>query len=78
MNNFRLIDESTGTTNNIPYDFDSIMHYDAYAFSRNNEPTIEPLSDTVSLGRLGQRSQLSQYDLDHVRELYCRGMHSIT
>ena len=70
--NFQLVDEAA--TNDIPYDFDSIMHYDAYAFSSNNEPTIEPLDDSVSLDRLGQRDRLSQYDLDHIRELYCEGI----
>ena len=73
VDNFRLIDESTSTTNDIPYDFDSIMHYDAYAFSLNSQPTIEPLNDDVALDRLGQRTQLSQHDLDHIKELYCQG-----
>ena len=67
------MEESTGTTNDIPYDFDSIMHYDAYAFSRNDKPTIEPIDDSISIDRLGQRTQLSQRDLDHIRELYCQG-----
>ena len=62
------------TTNDVPYDYDSIMHYDAYAFSRNDRPTIEPLDDSISLDRLGQRTQLSELDLDHIKELYCQGM----
>ena len=76
MSNFQTVPESMSTTNGIPYDFDSIMHYDAYAFTRNDEPTIEPLDDTISLDRLGQRNRLSQYDLDHIKELYCEGMSS--
>ena len=62
------------TTNDVSYDYDSIMHYDAYAFSRNDQPTIEPLDDSISLDRLGQRTHLSKLDLDHIKELYCQGM----
>ena len=62
--NFQLVDAAMSTTNDVPYDYDSIMHYDAYAFSRNNRPTIEPLDDSVPLDRLGQRTHLSQLDLD--------------
>ena len=62
------------TTNDVPYDYDSIMHYDAYAFSRNSRPTIEPLDDSVSMDRLGQRTHLSELDLDHIKELYCQGI----
>ena len=71
--NFQLVDAAMSTTNDVPYDYDSIMHYDAYAFSRNNRPTIEPLDDSVPLDRLGQRTHLSQLDLDHIKELYCQG-----
>ena len=71
--NFQLVDEAMSTTNDLPYDYDSIMHYDAYAFSRNDRPTIEPLDDSISLDRLGQRTHLSELDLDHIKELYCQG-----
>lgn len=72
--NFQSIDENMSTTNDIPYDYDSIMHYDAYAFSRNDQPTIRPLDNTVILERLGQRTRLSEKDLNHIRELYCQGI----
>ncbi|XP_040581428.1 zinc metalloproteinase nas-7-like [Lepeophtheirus salmonis] len=29
-------------TYNLPYDYQSIMHYSAYAFSRNEKPTLTP------------------------------------
>ena len=55
------------------YDFDSIMHYDAYAFSSNQRPTIQPMDDKISLDRLGQRQKLSEIDIAHLKELYCKG-----
>ena len=62
------------TTNDIPYDYNSIMDYDAYAFSRNDRPTIELLDDSASLDRLRQRTHLSELDLDHIKELYYQGI----
>lgn len=49
------------------------MHYDAYAFSRNGRPTIEPLDSSIPLNSLGQRSDFSTGDLKHVNTLYCEG-----
>jgi len=49
------------------YDYDSIMHYDSLAFSRNGLDTIE----TVPIGILiGQRVGLSGADIDGVSRLY--------
>ena len=39
-NNFQKYDQGTINSFDSPYDFDSLMHYTAYAFSKNNEPTI--------------------------------------
>ncbi len=71
-NNFKIIKGTS--TQNIPYDFDSIMHYDAYAFTNNREPTIQPLNSTIPLSRIGQRSTLSDQDIRHIEALYCEGM----
>lgn len=38
-----------GTLNSDPYDFRSIMHYSAKAFSRNGNPTITPLTPGTTL-----------------------------
>ncbi len=59
------------TTQGVPYDIGSIMHYGAFAFSRNREPTIQPRDSSVSLDQLGQRSGFSSRDLQHVNTLYC-------
>ncbi len=49
-----------------PYDYDSIMHYPARAFSSNNRDTI------VTLGgqQIGQRNGLSPADIATVLQLY--------
>ena len=48
------------------YDFGSIMHYPATAFTRNGQPTIVPLQPV----NIGQRTGLSDGDVAAVRALY--------
>lgn len=49
------------------YDYDSIMHYSATAFSRNNRPTIERVDGgTLS----GQRRELTLADRRGVEQMY--------
>jgi len=48
------------------YDYDSIMHYPRWAFSRNGQDTIIPKQERD----IGQRKTLSQGDIDAVHELY--------
>ncbi|XP_020483862.2 high choriolytic enzyme 2-like isoform X1 [Labrus bergylta] len=57
-------------TNNLetPYDFDSVMHYSNYAFSRNGQPTIIAKDDPKRL--FGQATKMSQNDIDRVNKLY--------
>ena len=50
------------------YDYDSIMHYGAYAFSSNRRPTIVAKSYR---SKLGQRSGLSKSDKIQAKLLYC-------
>lgn len=49
------------------YDYGSIMHYDARAFSANGQPTITVLKAGVTIG---QRSALSSGDLQAIGTLY--------
>ena len=49
-----------------PYDFGSIMHYPTWAFSRNNQPTIETLNGEA----IGQRTGLSDGDVQAVNFMY--------
>lgn len=48
------------------YDYDSVMHYPRWAFSKNGEDTIVPKNDV----EIGQRLVLSQGDLDAVKYMY--------
>lgn len=41
--NFKKYERETVTNFNVTYDYESIMHYSAYAFSHNEEKTIVPL-----------------------------------
>lgn len=49
------------------YDYQSIMHYTAYAFSKNGQPTIIPVQEGVMIG---QRKQLSAKDIAAVNAMY--------
>ncbi|MFI4962709.1 MAG: Dot/Icm T4SS effector Zinc-dependent metalloprotease LegP [Legionellales bacterium] len=49
------------------YDYQSIMHYGPYAFSKNGEKTIIPL---VEGAEIGQRSQLSKKDIAAIQAMY--------
>ncbi|KAF4094411.1 hypothetical protein AMELA_G00014770 [Ameiurus melas] len=54
---------------NTPYDYNSVMHYSRYAFSRNMMPTIVPIPDNnVSIGRA---TEMSSNDILRVNKLYC-------
>ncbi|XP_028257404.1 low choriolytic enzyme-like [Parambassis ranga] len=63
--NFRRIDTiNLGT----PYDYNSVMHYGRFAFSRNREPTIIPIPDpNVAIGRA---TEMSPTDILRVNRLY--------
>ncbi|CAA2158491.1 Flavastacin [Methylobacterium brachiatum] len=52
------------------YDFDSIMHYQADAFTCNNQKTIVALSSLPSGVRLGQRTHVSDGDSAAVNAFY--------
>ncbi len=49
------------------YDYNSVMHYSAYAFSKNGEKTIIPLLDNVEIG---QRNRISKKDFAAVNYMY--------
>lgn len=49
------------------YDYQSIMHYGTYAFTKNGEKTIIPLVDGVEIG---QRTHLSEKDITAIKSMY--------
>ncbi|XP_052457610.1 hatching enzyme 1.2 [Carassius gibelio] len=59
-------------TNNLgtPYDYNSVMHYSRYAFSKNNEPTMIPIPDRNAV--IGEARKMSPNDIRRLNRLYCR------
>ncbi|HEX5826365.1 MAG TPA: M12 family metallopeptidase [Candidatus Limnocylindrales bacterium] len=53
-----------------PYDYGSIMHYPATAFSVNGQPTIVPLQPLPAGVTMGQRNGLSAGDIAGVQMMY--------
>jgi len=56
-----------------PYDYGSIMHYPATAFSVNGQPTITALQPMPAGVTMGQRTALSTGDVQGVRAMYPAG-----
>ena len=57
----------------IPYDYASIMHYPASEFSKNGQVTIVPANNSVSPDVLNSAITPTPYDYLHVNFLYCGG-----
>ncbi|PHV10939.1 M12 family metallopeptidase [Chitinimonas sp. BJB300] len=55
------------------YDYDSIMHYNAWEFTKNGQKTIVPLKSGIAPERLGQRNNLSPGDVASVQKFYPGG-----
>uniref|UniRef100_A0AC34QLN0 Metalloendopeptidase n=1 Tax=Panagrolaimus sp. JU765 TaxID=591449 RepID=A0AC34QLN0_9BILA len=70
---FAIADASMFSTYGVPYDYYSIMHYNAYAAAINpSKPTLTPLTQTARfLQVIGQRKKLSDRDVELLNTLYC-------
>ncbi|MFH4983486.1 hypothetical protein AB6A40_010195 [Gnathostoma spinigerum] len=55
-------------TLNVPYNYNSLMHYGPMAFSRNGRPTLTPRKSGADF--MGQRVAFSKGDVEQVRRLY--------
>ncbi|KAL4711841.1 hypothetical protein ACJJTC_006010 [Scirpophaga incertulas] len=65
--NFRKADRANTNDFGVSYDYNSVMHYSEYAFSKNSKKTIEPKVTGVTLG---QREGLSRGDVRKVNNMY--------
>lgn len=62
------------TPQNLPYDYESIMHFHPYTYSTNHKPTLQPLSDSIPESCLGMSDTPTQLDYLHINLLYGQGM----
>ncbi|KAM9318782.1 high choriolytic enzyme 1-like [Pholidichthys leucotaenia] len=63
--NFYKIDTLNQGT---PYDYNSVMQYHRYAFSKNNYPTMEPIPNSNIA--FGEATEMSQNDILRLNRLY--------
>ena len=72
--NFEKRSKKIINTQSLGYDYDSIMHYPKYAFSRNGRKTIEVVNmeayEEQGYPVLGQREWLSSSDIAVINKLY--------
>ncbi|KFP79082.1 Meprin A subunit beta, partial [Acanthisitta chloris] len=67
--NFNKYDDKTSDFLNVPYDYNSVMHYSKTAFRNGTEPTIVTnIPDFMDV--IGQRMDFSDYDLQKLNQLY--------
>ena len=66
--NFNKYDRGRVDTLQIPYDYDSIMHYGTNGFSKNKKPTLRSIKDPKRA--LGQRNGFTQIDIQEINSLY--------
>lgn len=67
--NFLRYDSNTVGLFSTVYDYDSIMHYNRNAFSRNGRDTITAMN-SANTSRIGQRNHLSSGDIMRLRNMY--------
>ncbi|XP_038217453.1 zinc metalloproteinase nas-13-like [Zerene cesonia] len=65
--NFKKSEKKNTDDFGVGYDYNSVMHYSEFAFSRNSQRTIEP---KVQNAKIGQREGLSRGDVKKVNNMY--------
>ncbi|XP_072171274.1 protein SpAN-like [Diadema setosum] len=68
-NNFQKYSWNAITTEDVPYDVGSVMHYSSGAFSSNGQPTITTI-DPLLMNQLGNRQGLSFADIKLANLIY--------
>lgn len=66
-NNFNIYPDTTVTDFNVRYDYGSVMHYGATAFSINGQRTIVPKDPNAAIG---QRVSMSEKDISKLNWMY--------
>ncbi|NXL70884.1 MEP1B protein, partial [Leptocoma aspasia] len=67
--NFNKYNDKRSDFLNVPYDYNSVMHYSKMSFSNGTEPTIiTNIPDFINV--IGQRMDFSEYDLQKLNRLY--------
>lgn len=67
--NFNKYDDKRSDFLNVPYDYNSVMHYSKTAFKNGTDPTIiTNIPDFIDV--IGQRMDFSEYDLQKLNRLY--------
>lgn len=69
-NNFNTYTKEQIYQFQVPYDYGSVMHYSATAFTTNGEVTIQAL-DVVAGAAMGQRLGMSELDIKRINNMYC-------
>ena len=73
--NFRKQSSSNIDSMNVPYDYESVMHYGKTAFG-SGKLTIQT-KDASKQNVIGNRRGFSQYDVKQMNLLYCSGLTSL-
>ena len=70
--NFVQLKETEYNTFGLPYDYFSVMHYDTFAFSKEEGRlmTIETFDDPSKQNIIGHAQGVSAGDIELVREMY--------
>ena len=75
--NFDLKKQSEASTYNVPYSYDSVMHYAKDAFSKNGEVTMETMDPDMQ-DRIGANKNGAYTDYEKVRRIYqCPGNYPV-
>uniref|UniRef100_A0A0K0E795 Zinc metalloproteinase n=1 Tax=Strongyloides stercoralis TaxID=6248 RepID=A0A0K0E795_STRER len=70
MEDFDTVDCQDSQTLGMPYDYGSIMHYDRYAYSRNDRKTMTP-KHPLYAQTIGHEESLSFLDIQTLNTFYC-------
>ncbi|KAG5682266.1 hypothetical protein PVAND_011630 [Polypedilum vanderplanki] len=66
--NFKKAESGETSSFGVAYDYGSVLHYSANAFSKNGNPTIEARMKTSE--KMGQREGFSKKDIEKVNKMY--------